>query len=84
MDITIKVPGNLIDFPGIIPGIKITTPDLIQEEEKEMKVLRCNRHKEEFIIPETSEEYVSGTFHEGVKRIQTHHERYPGCKMKSQ
>lgn len=47
-----------------------------------MKIVKCNKHKVEFAIPTTDEEFVSGQWHEDVMYIQTHIENFPQCKLK--
>lgn len=46
-----------------------------------MNVVKCILHKQEFAIPTTDEEFISGKWHEDIVRIQTHIEEFPQCKM---
>jgi hypothetical protein len=46
-----------------------------------MKQIQCTKHKTEFQLPTTEEEFLSGTLHEQVEDICEHHERYPKCRF---
>lgn len=46
-----------------------------------MKQIQCTKHKTEFQLPTTEEEFLSGTLHQQVEDICEHHERYPKCRF---
>ena len=46
-----------------------------------MKQIQCTKHKIEFQLPTTEEEFLSGTLHEQVEDICEHSERYPKCRF---
>jgi len=46
-----------------------------------VKQVICQKHKTEFQLPTTEEEFLSGTLHEQVEDICEHHERYPKCRF---
>ena len=47
-----------------------------------MRKLRCVVHDNTFQIPITDEEFLSGTMHEDVERIQAHVDENHNCKIK--
>ena len=47
-----------------------------------MKIVQCTKHKIEFQLPTTEEEFLSGKLHNEVMDIQLHSEDYPKCKMR--
>ena len=46
-----------------------------------MKQIQCTKHKTEFQLPTTEEEFLSGTLHQQVEDICEHSERYPKCRF---
>ena len=46
-----------------------------------MKQIQCTKHKTEFQLPTTEEEFLSGTLHDQVEDICEHSERYPKCRF---
>ena len=47
-----------------------------------MKKIMCVKHKIEFQLPTTEEEFLSGKLHDETIRIQEHSEDFPQCKMR--
>ncbi len=47
-----------------------------------MKIVKCTKHKIEFQLPTTEEEFLSGKLHDETIRIQLHSEDYPQCKLR--
>ena len=45
-----------------------------------MQTVKCKKHKIEFQLPTVEEEYVSGSFHDDIELLCSHHERYPKCR----
>ena len=46
-----------------------------------MQTVKCKKHKIEFQLPTVEEEYVSGSFHDDIELLCSHHERYPKCRF---
>ncbi len=46
-----------------------------------MNTIYCTKHKTEFQLPTTEDEFLSGTLHQQVEDICEHSERYPKCKF---
>ena len=42
---------------------------------------KCKKHKIEFQLPTVEEEYVSGSLHDDIELLCSHHERYPKCRF---
>lgn len=57
--------------------ISITTSDVYYI----MYKVQCKKHKIEFQLPTVEEEYVSGSFHDDIELLCSHHERYPKCRF---
>jgi len=43
--------------------------------------VKCRIHNQEFRLPSTEEELISGRFHDDVEHLQVHHEKNPNCKL---
>jgi hypothetical protein len=46
-----------------------------------MKQLICQKHKIEFQLPTTEEEFLSGSMHDQIEAIWEHAEKSPQCKF---
>lgn len=46
-----------------------------------MKLIKCQIHFEEFRLPTTEEEFVSGNLHGQIEHLSEHHERFPKCRF---
>jgi len=44
-----------------------------------MRIIQCNNHKIKFSIPTEEREFLSGKYHDNVKRCHLHHEKFPNC-----
>jgi hypothetical protein len=46
-----------------------------------MKQIQCTKHKIEFQLPTTEEEFLSGNLHDQIEAIWEHSEKSPKCKF---
>ena len=46
-----------------------------------MKQIQCTKHKTEFQLPTTEEEFLSGNLHDQIEAIWEHSEKSPKCKF---
>ncbi len=47
-----------------------------------MNTIYCTKHKTEFQLPTTEEEFVSGHLHDQIEAIWEHSEINPQCRFK--